>query len=104
VLQKYLTPSRSHERPAEEVSEELMGIFIESSANNRINLQTALSQQNWEAVHDIAHRVKGSAASFSYSDLSKKAGELQEAIDEERMDEAVELVNELLTEMGRVLP
>ena len=88
----------------EEVDDELMAIFIDSTTKNREKLKTALSEKAWPALRETAHTVKGSAASFGYPELSNIAEALQFALDEERMGVVPELAMDLLIEMGSVLP
>ncbi|MBT7307518.1 MAG: response regulator [Gammaproteobacteria bacterium] len=88
----------------EEVDDELMALFIDSSTKNRAQLTAALSSKAWPEVRAAAHSVKGSAASFGYPELSKKAETVQLAIDNERMEELPSLTMDLVIEMGKVLP
>jgi len=87
----------------EEVDDELMAIFREGVVESRDKLTEAFSNKVWSDVRAVAHRVKGSAVSFGYPELSQMAEALQFAIDEERVDEVPALTKVLLTEFDRVL-
>ncbi|MBT3197740.1 MAG: response regulator, partial [Gammaproteobacteria bacterium] len=87
----------------EEVDDELMAIFRESSRKNREKLTAALADKEWSEVRSVAHSIKGSATSFGYPGLSRMAESVQFAIDDERVDELPVLVMELLTDMGKML-
>jgi CheY-like chemotaxis protein/HPt (histidine-containing phosphotransfer) domain-containing protein len=88
----------------EEVDEELMAIFIDSTTKNRKNLTLALSNKDWDGVRATAHTIKGSGASFGYPELSKLAETLQLAIDNGPVEQVPALTHDLVTELGRVLP
>ncbi len=78
ILQKYLKSETNNNTT---LDDELVTIFMKSAQENRDSLQNALSEQQWEKVQSIAHRIKGSASSFGYPDLALAASRLQQAID-----------------------
>jgi signal transduction histidine kinase/DNA-binding response OmpR family regulator len=87
----------------EEVDDELIAIFMESASKNRDKLVASLSTKAWSEVRVTAHTIKGSAASFGYPELSKMAGLVQLAIDEERLGEVPALTMDLVIEIGTVV-
>ena len=88
----------------EEVDEELMQIFIESNTQRVATLKQALTEKDWSQVREVAHAIKGSAASFGYPQLSKIAESVQFSIDGGSADEAPQLTMDLLIELGKILP
>lgn len=96
-------PSETHQPPYEEVDTELLNIFRESAAGYHHTLQEALQNSEWETVRSTAHTVKGSAASFGFDNLSTKAAALQQSIDQQTLEDAETLTNELLTEFKKIL-
>jgi PAS domain S-box-containing protein len=109
VLKTYLSQQRANhiKAPAsavDEVDDELMGIFIKSAIQRKSALEQAVSESDWPTVREIAHAIKGSAASFGYPQLSKMAETLQLANDENRLDKVQELAKVLLAEMEKVHP
>ena len=88
----------------EEVDEELMQIFIESNTQRVVTLKQALTEKDWSQVREVAHAIKGSAASFGYPQLSKIAESVQFSIDGGSADEAPQLTMDLLIELGKILP
>jgi CheY-like chemotaxis protein len=111
MLKHYLCvrpPGPSPEPPAtvaEEVDEELMEIFLQSSAERAVALQQLLKTQEWGVIRDLAHTIKGTAASFGHPELSVVAESLQMAIDRGEGDEVVAGHGaELLSTLQAVLP
>ncbi|MBT7306793.1 MAG: bacteriohemerythrin, partial [Gammaproteobacteria bacterium] len=92
------------EEAEDEVDDELMAIFVESTTQRKAVLTQALSTKDWQQVREIAHATKGSAASFGHLHLTKMAETLQLALDEERFDEASCLADDLMVAMEKVLP
>lgn len=102
-----LKEGEPHSLPAsaeEEVDEELMAIFAESSRQRGIDLRRALAAEDWQQVREIAHAVKGSGASFGYPALSKMAEQLQHTIDQHQRGEAAAVAKELLVQLDKLLP
>jgi HPt (histidine-containing phosphotransfer) domain-containing protein len=54
-------------------------------------------------VREVAHTIKGSAASFGYPELSRVAEQLQFAIDEGEMEGAAAIGERLLEALDRLL-
>ena len=88
-----------HSQPEEEVDQELMMIFVESTAKNLKALGSAVAAEDWEGVRAVVHRGKGSAASFGFPVLSQQAEKAQQAIDQGELIEASVLVDQLLQQM-----
>ena len=86
-----------------EVDEELMEIFRDSTVANKDKLTAALSDKDWSEVRATAHTIKGSAASFGFPELSNVAARLQSVLDKEQVGQASELTMNLLLEMDKVL-
>ena len=105
VLKLHLRKSESVEQSKlpEDVDDELMVIFKQSAANYNNALKSALDNKDWKALRDTAHTVKGSAASFGFNAISKKAEALQFALDEEGLDSAPGLALDLVDELGKIL-
>ena len=93
-----------HAAVEEEVDDELMAIFFDSSTKNRDKLNAALSNKEWSEVRATVHTIKGSAASFGYPELSKMAETVQLAIDQERLDEVPALAMALVRSIGEIIP
>ena len=108
VLDKVVTPEQSYsiepEAEAEkEVDDELMEIFRESATNNRKLLIDALGNQDWSAVKDVAHPVKGSGSSFGFPILTEKAKEVCDAYDNGQMEQISALTEILIAELDKAL-
>ncbi len=86
------------------IDDELMQLFVDSTANKLDLLQAALAQHQWYEVRSIAHNLKGTAATFGEPQLSELGKQLQFAIDESRGgDEVIPLTERLIIELQRVL-
>ena len=102
VLHKYLREPGLVQ--IDEVDDELMAIFFESASKNREKITNALSQQDWKQLKEIAHTVKGSAASFGYPELSNLAATVQTAFDDKDIKLAEKLSIDLGNEIAKLLP
>ncbi len=85
------------------VDEEMMVVFRQSAAGYRDAIDAALAGEDWEELRGVAHTVKGSAASFGFNAVSQQAFVLQQVLDEGELDSVVELTQELLDELDKVL-
>ena len=114
VLERYLTnPSQ---QPADtatavvtteaeaEVDEELMALFRNAVVESHSKLTLALRERDWNSMREVAHRLKGSALSFGYPDLSKQAETLQFTIDRGENETATGLAMDLAIELAKLLP
>ena len=88
----------------EEVDDELLAVFQQSTARNREQLMEHLGQRDWEQLRTVAHTVKGAAASFGFPRLSELGASVCSAVDEEDYETAMKTAMDLMLEMGRVLP
>ncbi len=88
----------------EEMDDELMAIFYDDARKDRITLEEGLSKQDWEQVRIAAHRIKGTAASFGFPQLSETGKALQQLIDDQQLDEANDLAGNLLEQLNTTLP
>ncbi len=86
------------------VDDELMAMFKEIAVNDKKVLVQYLADKNWGELRSKAHEVKGYGASFGYPLISEKAEALQNAIDQEQVEQAPELAAVLISEMEVVLP
>jgi CheY-like chemotaxis protein len=86
-----------------EVDDELMQIFAQSNVQRVVTLRQAISAKDWQQLRDVAHAIKGSAASFGYPQLSTMAEQLQFSIDEGRMEGVGRMAEDLLAALERVL-
>ncbi len=105
LLKKYLR-NQEPEREfgvAEEVDDELMAIFNESAANYIEALKSAMESKDWDALRKTAHTVKGSAASFGFGGISKRAEGVQFAIDEENFEQISDRVMDLLADLQSIV-
>ncbi len=87
----------------EAVDDELIEIFRESAANYNAALKTALAKKDWGELRKVAHTVKGSAASFGFFEISRRAGIVQSVIDEEKIELVPQLTMDLMVELGKIL-
>ncbi len=54
--------------------------FLEGLTPMIVSIETAKKEGDWNTLKDLAHQLKGSAGSFGYPDLTKRAGEFEESI------------------------
>ncbi len=87
----------------EAIDDELMAVFRESAANYTHALKNALSKRAWEELRKTAHTVKGSAASFGFNEISRKAEVLLSVLDEQALDSVPELTMDLIIELGKIM-
>ena len=85
------------------VDEELMAVFVETSKQRQPKLSAALEAEAWQEVRELAHAIKGSAASFGYPELSTQAEKVQFLIDEQQLDEIAQHGRQLLAQLEEVL-
>ncbi len=79
----------------EEVDEELLILFRESVVNDLQRLEQAVTEESWGEVRRIAHGLKGAAASFGYPRISAMAERVQNAFDEDRLEDVAGFTSEL---------
>jgi hemerythrin-like metal-binding protein len=87
----------------EEVDNELIAIFKESTSSYLEQLRQRLSDKDWNGVREVSHTLKGTAASFGFPHCSKLASELQAAIDDNRMELAPNMSKALAEELEQIL-
>ncbi|HIJ22159.1 MAG: response regulator [Gammaproteobacteria bacterium] len=105
TLKQYLKPAgmqAEQSAVAEEVDDELLGIFRESATQYRSTLIQALSEKEWDTVRAIAHTIKGSGASFGFPGLSHMGEDICDAIDLQETRFLHEKVMQLLLELGKI--
>jgi HPt (histidine-containing phosphotransfer) domain-containing protein len=86
----------------ESLLEELLDMFQENFAAKKAEIAGALERGDAEAVRQVAHSVKGSAANLSLMAFREAAYELETAGKEGRLDEARRLFQCLQSEFERV--
>ena len=95
--------SESMESTEPEVDDELMGVFRESATRNRKLLVEALENQDWSAVKEVAHQVKGSGSSFGFSMLTEKAKDVCDVYDNDELADLSDLTRILVDELDKTL-
>ncbi|MBT3196714.1 MAG: response regulator, partial [Gammaproteobacteria bacterium] len=108
VLERYLDPVEAgtvYEQPDEGnlISDELSQLFIKRLSTMKITLLTALQDEQWSEIRDVAHNVKGSGTSFGHPELTRLGKELCETIDQDQLGAAPELVQQLNQEISEVV-
>ncbi len=59
------------------VSQTAINNYIHRRENDVLSLKEDLSNQNFSHIQEIAHQIKGSAATFGFEDLGLRAEELE---------------------------
>jgi len=85
------------------VDDELMQLFIERMQVLKLGLSTALSNEDWAEVHEIAHIIKGSASSYGYPELSYLGAEICSLYDRGHLELLPELTMDLLFKASKLL-
>jgi hemerythrin-like metal-binding protein len=98
LLQKRRPEGRRHAL----VDDELLAIFAKNVKAGRAELVEALGQGAWERVREVAHRIKGTAMTFGYPQLSDAALHAHRAIDREDSEQAALMCERLIEELGRI--
>jgi two-component system sensor histidine kinase/response regulator len=62
----------------EQLLQDVMEIFLQEIPKQMTNLRQAVAQGNADAIAKTAHRLKGELGYLGISELSQKAGELEE--------------------------
>ena len=63
--------------------------FYRLSFKNKLtDIQTAIEQENWGQVKSLMHKLKGSAGSYGFQQLSDFAILVEEHIDQDNLKEA----------------
>lgn len=77
-------------RVADDLSafQQVAAVLRQDLALRRTQMATALAQEHWLALRDVAHLVKGAAASAGASDMARYADELEQACLAEPVDPA----------------
>lgn len=55
----------------------LISVFLESANELMLNLKEAITNNNFESIHQNAHAIKGSAANLTLVDISNTAKEME---------------------------
>jgi HPt (histidine-containing phosphotransfer) domain-containing protein len=79
----------------EELLEELLVLFKDSSAADLAQLKEAVQQENMEDVAAAAHSLKGAAASLGIEGIRLLAMELEQGARENKLSKADEKVVEM---------
>ena len=86
------------------IDDELTKVFIATSSERNEKLKVAYTTKDWEQVRELAHAIKGSAASFGHPKLSAIAEQVQLSLDQGQTDDITTLMMDLLLELGKVQP
>lgn len=60
------------------ISPEAIQKYVIRRQEDLQNLKTAIEKMDFASLRQIAHQIKGSAATFGFGDLGNKAGTLEE--------------------------
>ncbi len=102
VLSKYLSSAEGRAEPMA-VGDELMQYFYEKAESSVTELERAVTQQDWEKIHDVAHVMKGGGAPFGFPDISAQGARIQELIEREELVEVPQLATRLAQELERIV-
>lgn len=106
TLKQHLNRTSPLSPPAEvmpEVDEELVEIFRESNSLRIHQLKQALKNEDWTALREVAHTLKGSAASFGYPQLSTLAEVVQQSVDQRQLEQLPQQGAALISGIEQVL-
>ncbi len=82
--------------------EMLLGVFLESTKDLLISLQTSIENNDYENIARASHSIKGSAANLTLMDISEIAKELETSARnkltinyQEKLDSLEKLINNI---------
>jgi HPt (histidine-containing phosphotransfer) domain-containing protein len=81
--------------------QELIDMFVQGLPDYLSRLQQAEAEQDLSALQDLAHQLKGSAASFGFPQITDKAKVLEKALKTRQAYQT--LLMNLLTTMQQTL-
>ncbi len=102
LLAEYLSSGAGQLVDEETMDAELMSIFFEGMEKRKRQLMDAISRQDWKQVNEIAHKVKGSAGSFGYPQLTERAAVVCDAYHHQEMEQMASETMSLIMELGAV--
>jgi HPt (histidine-containing phosphotransfer) domain-containing protein len=82
---------------------ELVGIFMDDGPKRLEALRQAMTASDVQLLEQVAHSLKGSAAILGASRLQESALALEEAAQDGRAENGVDLVADIAREIERVL-
>ncbi len=85
------------------VDDELMNLFYRQIGERRELIRESLRLENWAELRSRVHMIKGTAETFGFFEVGKRAGEVQRLIDQDRIHELSEHVEGLLAEIDQIL-
>ena len=84
TLAVYLTPTAEHsaasEQSQDDEMQELIDLFVQGLPDYLARLQQANASEDLPALQDLAHQLKGSAASFGFPQITEHAKVLEKAL------------------------
>ena len=75
--------------------ENLRTLFAADLLEKVETLKAALRDADWDEVNAIAHRIRGTAKSFGYPEISRVAAELEHSADEKSLESSSDLVKKI---------
>lgn len=85
----------------EDIYNELMNLFLQSSSEQIKELREAVQKQEPEQIERLAHSIKGAAANLGIVYVQKSAYELEMIGAENRIQEASKSLDILIKELER---
>lgn len=67
------------------------------------NIQSAFEQQDWDTVSDISHKLKGTAGSFGFHEITDTSEEINNCIRATDTQPVIELLNRLSEQVNNAL-
>lgn len=74
---------------------ELLGLFVETSRTDLINIQTAVAASNLDKLARIAHSVKGAAVNLGLKDIHVIADEMEQTARNGHQKEIFHIIHRL---------
>ncbi len=87
-----------------DITEELVNDFIEQADSHKEELYASVAAENFDKVHEIAHKLKGAAANLRIKDVSDMFATVNRSTDAteilEKLDQLYESIDRLRNEMA----
>ncbi len=81
---------------------EVADVFLSDLTQSLQKLQNALKKENWEDIGQVAHYIKGGAASAGFSDYAGLCADLQLSAQKGDMNQMLPLADDVIS-LGRQL-
>ena len=115
ILEKYLKPRKNdgqkeegvipvvHDIATDPEFEDIVGYFIEQLPEYVNNLKSFLDQEDWTALKELIHQLKGMGGAFGYQEITDRSEQIEQQLHENNDEQASVLSHQLIDFCEQIL-